>query len=271
VGTDSSVEAYFLATMMASVANHFSSSAESEESFLSDDAWGALRFAYRPVPGSEILFDFAQTSSKSGFVDGALTAWGNHGRSIKSVAVDPVVDLPFAIKDEAVAASEGDILGVGENHLRGTLDAVGTLGVMSGAKTALTNVLEARLAASGVAGPGGRIAAYPPGSFTVGAYDDIRGTVPGLDAHHVGQKAVMQKLVLDYNPGTAPAILVPRLGHTVGGGKGVVSRAVNGLTTVRDLIARDIREIRRMYPGVPASQLQELIRMNKKMYQSANR
>ena len=35
-----------------------------------------------------------------------------------------------------------------------------------------------------------------------------------LDAHHVGQKALMKKLVADYDELTAPAINVPKLGHT---------------------------------------------------------
>ena len=36
----------------------------------------------------------------------------------------------------------------------------------------------------------------------------------GLDAHYVGQKALMKKLVADYDELTAPAINVPKLGHT---------------------------------------------------------
>lgn len=51
------------------------------------------------------------------------------------------------------------------------------------------------------------------GKYQVGAYQDIKG-VEGLDAHHVGQKALMKKLVADYDELTAPAINVPKLGHT---------------------------------------------------------
>ena len=51
------------------------------------------------------------------------------------------------------------------------------------------------------------------GKYQVGAYQDIKG-VEGLDAHHVGQKALMKKLVVDYDELTAPAINVPKLGHT---------------------------------------------------------
>ena len=51
------------------------------------------------------------------------------------------------------------------------------------------------------------------GKYQVGAYQDIKG-VEGLDAHYVGQKALMKKLVADYDELTAPAINVPKLGHT---------------------------------------------------------
>ncbi len=105
-----------------------------------------------------------------------------------------------------------------------------------------------------------------PGKFTVGIYDDIRGTVPGLDAHHVGQKAVMGKLIPGYDPATAPSILVPKVGHTIRGPNGIVSRSTEGLTSARDVIARDIMELRRVYPDVPNSKLQELIQLNKDLY-----
>jgi hypothetical protein len=105
-----------------------------------------------------------------------------------------------------------------------------------------------------------------PGKYTVGAYDDIRGAVPGLDAHHVGQKAVMDKFVPGYNPGTAPSILVPKVGHTIRGPDGIVSRSTDGFTNAREVVARDIFELRRVYPDVPNSSLRELIDMNKTMY-----
>ena len=110
-----------------------------------------------------------------------------------------------------------------------------------------------------------------PGKFRVGIYDDIRGTVPGLDAHHVGQKAVMGSLIPGYNPATAPAILVPKVGHTIRGPNGRLSTSTEGFTSARDVIARDIRELRRVYPDIPNSQLQELIQMNKNLYPSVNR
>jgi hypothetical protein len=97
--------------------------------------------------------------------------------------------------------------------------------------------------------------------------NDIRGLELGLDAHHVGQKAVMAKLVPGYNPKTAPAILVPKVGHTIG--SGVVSRSTYGFTNARQLIARDISQLRSVYPTIPTGSLQELIQLNKAMYPSA--
>ena len=110
-----------------------------------------------------------------------------------------------------------------------------------------------------------------PGKYTVGAYDDIRGTVPGLDAHHVGQKAVMRDLVPGYDPATAPSILVPKAGHTRVGPTGRVSTSTDGFTSARDVVARDIRELRRVYPDVPNSQIQQLIQMNKDSYPVMNK
>lgn len=103
--------------------------------------------------------------------------------------------------------------------------------------------------------------------WEVGSYNGLRGVEAGLDAHHVGQKALMNKFVPGYNSSTAPSILVPKLGHTQG--LGVLSRNGSGLTNARQVIARDIFELRRVYPNIPNSSLQELIRMNKTMYPNA--
>jgi RHS repeat-associated protein len=53
-------------------------------------------------------------------------------------------------------------------------------------------------------------------SFEVGTYDKLKVKNAGLDltAHHVGQGAVMDKLVKGYDYDKAPAILVPSNGHT---------------------------------------------------------
>lgn len=90
-----------------------------------------------------------------------------------------------------------------------------------------------------------------------------------MDAHHVGQKAIMRDFVSNYDPGTAPSILVPKVGHTIRGPNGIVSRGTGSFESARDVVARDIRELRRVYPDAPNSQLQRLIRMNREMYPGA--
>ena len=101
--------------------------------------------------------------------------------------------------------------------------------------------------------------------YLVGAYKDIKG-VKEMDAHHVGQAAVMKKLVENFNYDTAPAITVPAIGHRFSSNVGIVSRAVDDSLNVRQLIARDIRELRRVYPDIPNSALKQLILLNKKAY-----
>ena len=101
-----------------------------------------------------------------------------------------------------------------------------------------------------------------PTKYDVGLYNEIKGA-NGLDAHHVGQKAVMRKFVQDYDSNTAPAILVPKVGHTIKGPNGIVSRSTKGISNPRQLLARDITELRRVYPDIPNSQLQSLINLNK--------
>ncbi|WP_217273968.1 hypothetical protein [Shewanella sp. VB17] len=87
----------------------------------------------------------------------------------------------------------------------------------------------------------------------------------------------MKDLVADYDPKMAPAILVPKKGHTIADlelpiGKQTVSRKkINPntdlpFTNARDLIARDIRELRRVYPDIPNYKLQELVELNKFNY-----
>ncbi|WP_143706576.1 RHS repeat domain-containing protein, partial [Xenorhabdus innexi] len=113
--------------------------------------------------------------------------------------------------------------------------------------------------------------------WAVDEYGTLRGLVKGknlgLDAHHAGQKAIMKNLVKNYDPNTGPAILVPKSGHTISRGDlGVVSRSTKHpatgekFTNARDLIARDIRELRRVYPEIPNKILNDLINMNKRMY-----
>ena len=108
-----------------------------------------------------------------------------------------------------------------------------------------------------------------PAKFDVGPYDQMRGQVSGLDAHYVGQKTVMKKFIPDYDLNPAPTILVPKIGHTIKGPNGIVSRSTKGLGSARDVVARDIREMRRVYPDAPNSKLQELIQANKTQYPDA--
>ncbi|MEG0281086.1 MAG: RHS repeat-associated core domain-containing protein [Morganella sp. (in: enterobacteria)] len=113
--------------------------------------------------------------------------------------------------------------------------------------------------------------------YDVDSYENLRATVKGgntgLDAHHAGQKAIMADLVSGYDPKTAPAILVSKSGHTVSKeGVGIVSRSkINSSTglpfkNARELLARDIRELRRVYSDIPNNALKELIAKNKEMY-----
>jgi len=103
--------------------------------------------------------------------------------------------------------------------------------------------------------------------FEVGSYNELKGVEAGLDAHHVGQKALMSEFIPGYDQKTAPSILVPKSGHTQGAG--VVSRGKSGISNARQVLARDISELRRVYPNVPNSALEQLIRMNKAMYPAA--
>ncbi|UJB64043.1 hypothetical protein YS110_04320 [Acidovorax sp. YS12] len=79
----------------------------------------------------------------------------------------------------------------------------------------------------------------------------------------------MQDLIPGYDAMTAPAILVPKVGHTIKGPNGIVSRSADGFSSPRDVLARDISELRRVYSDVPNSSLQDLIRMNKNAYPDA--
>jgi len=50
-----------------------------------------------------------------------------------------------------------------------------------------------------------------------------------------------------------------------------ISRNTSEITNARQLVARDILELRRVYPDVPNSALKELIQMNKLLYPEAFR
>jgi hypothetical protein len=81
----------------------------------------------------------------------------------------------------------------------------------------------------------------------------------------------MRRLIAGYDPGRAPSILVPKVGHTVRGPRGIVSRSTSGFSNARDVLARDIRELRRVYPDIPVAVLRRLVELNKAMYPVAFR
>ncbi|AKK73616.1 hypothetical protein OK18_14315 [Chryseobacterium gallinarum] len=99
----------------------------------------------------------------------------------------------------------------------------------------------------------------------------MKGLEKGLDAHHVGQSAIMKRFIAGYEHNTAPTILVPAVGHRFLGPNGIVSRSTKGFTNARQVLARDIFELRRVYgsQGIPNSALQDLIQANKTMYPEA--
>ncbi|MDG6894342.1 hypothetical protein A6A20_01535 [Volucribacter amazonae] len=118
--------------------------------------------------------------------------------------------------------------------------------------------------------------------WDVGSYQQLRSSVKNhgleLDAHHIGQKALMKKLVKNYDPNTGPAILVPKVGHTISKpNTGVVSRSnINPKTgqkikSARELLARDIKKLKRVYPEIPKSKIREIIKLNKSMYPEMNK
>jgi hypothetical protein len=78
----------------------------------------------------------------------------------------------------------------------------------------------------------------------------------------------MKKFVPGYDVNSAPAILVPEVGHTIKGANGIVSRSTTGFGNARQVLARDILELRRVYgsDGIPNSSLQSLIEKNKTLY-----
>jgi len=88
-----------------------------------------------------------------------------------------------------------------------------------------------------------------------------------MDAHHVGQKALMKKMIPEYNEKTATAILVPSEGHTSKNDDNqIISRSAKGLKIPRQVLWRDIKELRRVYPDIPNRNLQELVKNNKELY-----
>jgi hypothetical protein len=69
----------------------------------------------------------------------------------------------------------------------------------------------------------------------------------------------MQNFIPEYNLKTAPSVLIPEVGHTIRGVNGIVSQSTTGITNGRQLLAREIFELRRVYggQGIPNSSLHQ--------------
>lgn len=103
--------------------------------------------------------------------------------------------------------------------------------------------------------------------YDVGEYQELK-CESGMNRHHIGQKAVMKKLVSGYDESTGPAIIVPAVGHTFKGTDGIVSRNSSGFRRVKDLVDRDIEELKRVYSKVPQPSVDKLIDLNSTKYKN---
>lgn len=110
--------------------------------------------------------------------------------------------------------------------------------------------------------------------YAVAGYDTLRACVKGLhlglDSHHAGMASLYEKLIPGYNRATGASIVVPSAGHSsklANVGK-LDNSMINRKTgkefdNVRDVLARDIKELRRVYPDIPNAQLRALSAKNK--------
>lgn len=192
-------------------------------------------------------------------IEGALDAVQT---TLSFLGMVPVFGAVFDIVNAGISIGRGNYLDAAMN-LASAIPGIGDF--VGGAKIATAS---SGLLAGALVGARWVDNAASLGKYEVGAYNALRkGASAGLEAHHVGQKAIMSNFIPTYNATTAPSILVPKLGHTLG--SGVVSRSTVGFTSARQVVARDIRELRRVYPDIPNSQLQKLIDLNKSMYPAA--
>jgi hypothetical protein len=186
--------------------------------------------------------------------------------------IPPAQTATGSSPDATATSSGGGWLSKATTTL-GVLSMVPLIGDYAGAAEAILDMAQGHWSdaawAGGTAlaatfGLGVLVKAAKYGKYEVGAYKALRaGAESGLEAHHVGQAAVMENLVANYSRDTAPAILVPKLGHTLG--ENTLARNLN-VNNARDLLARDIKELCRVYPDIPNDQLQKLIDLNKQMY-----
>lgn len=100
--------------------------------------------------------------------------------------------------------------------------------------------------------------------YDVGKYNEL-SKEDGMDKHHVPQKALMKKFDPNYDPAKGPSIKVPKVGHTIKGPKGILSRSMKGISSPGELIMRDIAELKRVYPDIPQSSIDSLLNMFKEM------
>ena len=118
--------------------------------------------------------------------------------------------------------------------------------------------------------------------FIFGAQSETTHNAGDLTSHHVGQGAVMREVLGEqYVHKDGIAIAVPKAGHTKRGTTGRLKTASTNqvinlardmgwdLTTIegkrsvlRHYLARDIRELRRVYPDISNSTLKEVISLN---------
>ncbi|WDD92272.1 RHS repeat-associated core domain-containing protein [Burkholderia sp. FERM BP-3421] len=106
----------------------------------------------------------------------------------------------------------------------------------------------------------------PCSKYEVGRYDDLKrrsASGDGLDIHHAMQKHPAAQVVVGYDPKTGPAIAVPAGEH-----EQIPTRKGVDTGTARDLLASDIRDLRR-HTGASNKCLQQLIALNKEMYPKA--
>jgi hypothetical protein len=251
---------------------------------------------------AQLAASAARTAAKSSFIAGAIDAGKNMviGLARMSNVFTMIADQANSAATTAEALRAGDYkkalqheptgfynLGVtaidafkGNGYAQGALavNVVAALAIKKVAPRVMATGGGSKLSRPAATNTGGAAAVASESSgvaqtssnlWKVGSYSELRGLEVGLDAHHVGQKALMNRFVPGYNASKAPSILVPKLGHTIG--SGVVSRGTAGFTSARQVLARDIFELRRVYggQGIPNSSLQQLIQMNKTMHPGA--
>ena len=102
--------------------------------------------------------------------------------------------------------------------------------------------------------------------YEVGKFDDLqRKSRIGdkLDVHHAVQKHPAGQIINGYDPKTGPSIALPRKEH-----KKIPTVKGQYTGTARDLLAKDIRDLRR-YTNTPSSAIKKLINLNKEMFPKA--